>query len=63
MDINGWERLELETNANAEPQRVEKVDSEAKDKLEITYIMVWTKVCGGSKIILEYASRLAKKRT
>ncbi len=61
MDINGWERLELETNANAEPQRVEKVDSEAKDKLEITYIMVWTKVCGGSKIILEYASRLAKK--
>lgn len=61
MDINGWERLELETNANAEPQRVVKVDSEAKDKLEITYIMVWTKVCGGSKIILEYASRLAKK--
>lgn len=61
MGINGWERLELETNANAEPQRVVKVDSEAKDKLEITYIMVWTKVCGGSKIILEYASRLAKK--
>ena len=23
--------------------------------------MVWTKVCGGSKIILEYANRLAKK--
>lgn len=61
MDINEWENLELETNQKISPQSVEKVDKEEKDKLEITYIMVWTKVCGGSKIILEYASRLAEK--
>ena len=61
MDINEWERLELETNETTEPQRVIKTDNEKKDKLEITYIMVWTKVCGGSKIILEYANRLSEK--
>ena len=61
MDINEWERLELETNKNISTQRVQKVEKADKNKLEITYIMVWTKVCGGSKIILEYASRLAKK--
>lgn len=32
-----------------------------KEKLHIVYLMVWTKICGGSKIILEYANRLAKK--
>ena len=62
MNINEWERIELETKEKISPQRVKKVDKESKKdkkKLEITYIMVWTKVCGGSKIILEYASRLA----
>ncbi len=61
MDINEWEKLELETKENIEPQRIIKANNGKKDKLEITYIMVWTKVCGGSKIILEYANRLAKK--
>ena len=61
MDINEWEKLELETEKKISPQRVKKVEKVDKNKLEITYIMVWTKVCGGSKIILEYASRLAKK--
>lgn len=32
-----------------------------KETLHIVYLMVWTKICGGSKIILEYANRLAKK--
>ncbi len=32
-----------------------------KDKLHIVYIMAWTKTCGGSKIILEYANRLAQR--
>ena len=62
MNINEWERIELETKEKISPQRVKKVDKTSKKdkkKLEITYIMVWTKVCGGSKIILEYASRLA----
>lgn len=61
MDINEWERLELEIKEKLSPQKVKKVENTDKNKLEITYIMVWTKVCGGSKIILEYASRLAKK--
>lgn len=61
MDINEWEKLELDTKQKTYPQKVEIVESDDKDKLEITYIMVWTKVCGGSKIILEYANRLAKK--
>ena len=61
MDINEWEKLELDTKQKTYPQKVEIAESDDKDKLEITYIMVWTKVCGGSKIILEYANRLAKK--
>ena len=61
MTINDWEKIELETKEEIKPQKVEKIENVEKDKLEITYIMVWTKVCGGSKIILEYANRLAKK--
>lgn len=61
MTINDWEKIELETKEEIKPQKVEKIENLEKDKLEITYIMVWTKVCGGSKIILEYANRLAKK--
>ena len=61
MTIGDWEKLELETDEKVKPQRVEKSGKEENDKLEITYLMVWTKVCGGSKIILEYANRLAEK--
>ena len=61
MTIGDWEKLELETNEKVKPQRVEMSEKEENDKLEITYLMVWTKVCGGSKIILEYSNRLAKK--
>ena len=61
MTINDWEKIELETKEEVRPQKVERIENIEKDKLEITYIMVWTKVCGGSKIILEYANRLAKK--
>ncbi len=61
MTINDWEKIELETKEKIKPQKIQKVENKEKNKLEITYIMVWTKVCGGSKIILEYANRLAKK--
>lgn len=61
MTINDWEKIELETKEEVRPQKVKRIENVEKDKLEITYIMVWTKVCGGSKIILEYANRLAKK--
>lgn len=61
MTIKEWESRELETKGKTEIQKVEKTEKKEKEKLEITYIMVWTKVCGGSKIILEYANRLAKR--
>ena len=32
-----------------------------KQKLNITYVMTWTGVCGGSKIILEHANRLTDR--
>ena len=32
-----------------------------KDKLHITYVMTWTGICGGTKIILEHANRLVDK--
>ena len=32
-----------------------------KEKLNITYVMTWTGVCGGSKIILEHANRLTER--
>ena len=32
-----------------------------KQNLNITYVMTWTGVCGGSKIILEHANRLADR--
>ena len=38
-----------------------KVLREKKQKnLNITYVMTWTGVCGGTKIILEHANRLTK---
>ncbi|MBR2289255.1 MAG: histidine phosphatase family protein [Clostridia bacterium] len=42
------------------PQELEMTNVQKK-KLHIVYLMVWTKVCGGSKIILEYANRLAAR--
>lgn len=61
MNINEWEKLELNRTSNMLPQTVIKNDCIKKQKLSIVYIMVWTKVCGGSKIILEYVNRLAQK--
>lgn len=42
---------------NAVPQKL-KYNPKNKKKLNITYVMTWTEVCGGSKIILEQANRL-----
>lgn len=61
MNINEWEQLELSRKViNINKQEVEKIE-ENKISLNIVYIMVWTKVCGGSKIILEHANRLVRK--
>ena len=32
-----------------------------KEKLHITYVMTWTGICGGTKIILEHANRLVSR--
>ena len=45
---------------NAERQQL-ILSKNRKEKLNITYVMTWTGVCGGSKIILEHANRLTKK--
>lgn len=55
------EDVEL-TRPNSEIKSLNLVPtSEVKGSLHIVYLMVWTKVCGGSKIILEYANRLARR--
>lgn len=61
MNMKEWEDLELNRTSNMLPQKVTKNNYIKKEKLSIVYIMVWTKVCGGSKIILEYVNRLAQK--
>ncbi len=42
---------------NAIPQKLVYTEN-TKQKLHITYVMTWTGVCGGSKIILEHANKL-----
>lgn len=42
---------------NALPQKL-RYKENRKQKLSITYVMTWTEICGGSKIILEHANRL-----
>jgi len=44
---------------NAIPQKLIYCP-ERKERLKITYVMTWTGICGGSKIILEHANKLTK---
>ena len=44
---------------NAIPQKLKYVPREIQH-LTITYVMTWTGICGGSKIILEHANRLVE---
>lgn len=61
MNIKEWEQLELSREViDINKQDVVEIN-ENKETLNIVYIMVWTKVCGGSKIILEHANRLVRK--
>lgn len=60
MNIEEWEQLELERKVEILPQKLKKSGNINKEKMNIVYIMVWTRVCGGSKIILEYANRLVE---
>ena len=59
MEIAEIEKIELSRDETL-PKQILKKCIEKKDILNIVYLMVWTKVCGGSKIILEYTNRLSK---
>lgn len=62
MNIKEWEILELNREViDITKQQLVYNSDVKKSRLHIVYIMVWTKVCGGSKIILEYANRLTEK--
>jgi len=62
MNIKEWEELELNRKTiDIDKQEIIQVSTEVKSKIHIVYIMVWTKVCGGSKVILEYANRLTQR--
>lgn len=62
MNIKEWEELELTRKSiDIKKQELVKSKTEVNQKLNIVYIMVWTQVCGGSKIILEYANRLSDR--
>ncbi len=45
---------------NGKETTLEKSDI-IKDKLNIVYVMTWTEICGGSKIILEHCNRLSNR--
>ena len=62
MTIDQLEIIDLNRNNDLLPQVLkEKSITQNNKKLNIVYLMIWTKVCGGSKIILEYANRIQKK--
>ena len=54
---------EMELSRKIDDLEKQKLDKVKKNitKMHIVYLMIWTKVCGGSKIILEYANRLSKR--
>ena len=45
---------------NAKKQQLHYVQKDKKT-LNITYVMTWTGVCGGSKIVLEHANKLSNR--
>ena len=62
MNIKEWEELELtRNNTDIQEQQVEKNSDIVKNRIHIVYVMVWTQVCGGSKVILEHANRLVDR--
>ena len=64
MQINQLKQIEFERR-ESELENAKKQDliisNEIKEKLHITYVMTWTGVCGGTKIVLEHANRLVKR--
>lgn len=62
MTIEKLEEIDLNRTITLFPQKIEKKEFFDNNKsLNIVYLMIWTKVCGGSKIILEYANKIREK--
>lgn len=62
MNIQELEEIDLKRTRKLSPQKLEKNFSFSPDApLNIVYLMIWTKVCGGSKIILEYANKIKER--
>ena len=60
MNMEELEKIELARTERLQRQDLKKIENK-KEKLHIVYVMVWTQICGGSKIILEYANRLSQR--
>lgn len=64
MDIVAYREIEFAEREkrlkNAKFQKLTKTEK-IKDKLDIVYVMTWTELCGGSKIILEHSNYLAQR--
>lgn len=64
MDIVAYREIEFAEREkrlkNAEFQKLNKTNK-VKDKLDIVYVMTWTELCGGSKIILEHSNYLVQR--
>ncbi|MCI8486456.1 MAG: glycosyltransferase family 4 protein [Clostridia bacterium] len=64
MDITAYRKIEFEEREkrlkNAKFQNLVKTEK-IKDKLDIVYVMTWTELCGGSKIILEHSNYLVQR--
>lgn len=60
MNIKDLENIDLKRTSLLEPQKLKKTDVH-KEHLNIVYLMIWTQVCGGSKVLLEYANRIQEK--
>ena len=64
MDFWEFRRLEFERRdsrlKNAKPMRLKKT-SNKKNRLHIVYVMTWTGLCGGSKIILQHCNELIRR--
>ena len=64
QEIEDFKQKEFEQREtrlqNAIPQELIKTNN-IKEKMHITYVMTWTGICGGSKIILEHANKLTQR--
>lgn len=59
MNIKQLEQIDLSRKNILKPQQLCKKNKKVENKpLNIVYLMAWTQVCGGSKIILEYANKI-----